>query len=385
MQDYDDSINLLEELDNVSKIHFLQRDDIDGLMLEFGKRIIATMHIERVNVWLFNAEKDALISIGEYDIRTRSFGKDSVLTRTDFPEYFEALSENRIIVAPNVYSSPHTAEFTEKYSRPNNIISLMDVPLRIAGELVGVICFEKCGEKERWFTEKDQAFALSVSLVLASNLEARHRRAAQHKLAQALAEKELLVQEINHRVKNNFSILISLLRLSRRQGRSNTDAILEEYEQRIFSMLKIQELLYQTKNYTSVNLPDYVKELVAEFRSSHPEIAPSIKTSIEAGEFHIPSRTAINLGLITTEVFLNSVKHAWGKTDSYALDISIQEQAGKYKLSIGGNGNRFDFEEGLKNSSMGLHLVKSLSEDLDIELKFPSKTNPWYEFYFTRA
>ena len=54
MENIDYSINLLEELDNISKIHILERDDIDGMMIEFAKRIVKTMHIERMSVWLFN-------------------------------------------------------------------------------------------------------------------------------------------------------------------------------------------------------------------------------------------------------------------------------------------------------------------------------------------
>ncbi|HXB39424.1 MAG TPA: histidine kinase dimerization/phosphoacceptor domain -containing protein [Bacteroidia bacterium] len=380
----DESINLLDELDNASKIHILDRDDIDALMLEFARRIVATLKIERVNVWLFNPEKDSIISIGEYDLRSHHFSKNSMLHKKDFPSYFEAISKNRIILAPNIHTNSATREFTEAYSKPNDIISLMDVPLRMEGQLIGVICFEKTGKTERIFNEKEQTFALSISMVLASNLEARHRRAAQFKLESVIKEKELLIQEINHRVKNNFSILISLLRLSRQQGRTtDPKAILEEYEQRIFSMLKIQELLYQTKNYTSVNLSDYITELVNEFKRSHPEIAPLIQTAISSLNNQLPSKIAIHLGLIITEIFLNSVKHAHGKIKNYKMDISLAENSGSIKLKIGDNGKGFDFNYNLKKNSLGLHLIKSLSEDMDIKSQFPSEGNNFYEFTFS--
>lgn len=380
----DDSINLLEELDNVSRIHVLDRDDIDQLMIEFARRILVTLKIERVNVWVFNQERDAIISIGEYDSRTHKFSKNSVLYKKDFPAYFEAIKENRIILAPNIHTHPATFQFTDSYSKPNDILSLMDVPLRMEGELIGVICFEKTGKTQRIFSEKEQTFALSISTVLASNLEARHRRAAQHKLESALKEKDLLIQEINHRVKNNFSILISLLRLSRAQGKTTSpELLLEEYEQRIFSMLKIHELLYQTKNYTSVNLSDYVNELLKEFKNSHPEVAPHLHTEINHREGDIHSKTAIHLGLVITEVLLNAVKHSFGKSNDFSLSITMKEVArGKMTLSISGPGNNFDFASSLQNSSMGLHLVKSLCEDMNLECEYPSAGKPVYAFTF---
>ncbi len=330
----DDSIDLLEELDNVSQIHLLDRDDIDSLMLEFGRRIVKALKIERINVWLFNNKNDALISIGEYDARDKKFGKNSVLKQKKFPEYFEAIQKNKILLIPNVYESPLTQEFTEVYSIPHNLISLMDIPLRIAGELVGVICFEKTGKTEKNFGVEEQSFALSVSLVLASNLEARYRRAAQSRLDKVLKEKDLLIQEINHRVKNNFSILISLLRLSKDQGKTLDPALIfTEYEQRIFSMLKIQELLYQTDNYVSINLTDYANELVHEFKSSHPEVAENIRQDIEPLDHHLASKSALHLGLIITEIFLNYLKYSYSLSSKNEFIISIHKTEDKKSLS----------------------------------------------------
>ncbi len=383
----DESINLLEELDNVSKIHILERDDIDALILEFAKRIVITLRIERLNIWLFNVERDALVSIAEFDSRTALFSKNSTILRNDYPLYFEAISENKIILAPNVYNHPATSQFSETYLKPNDIISVMDVPLRMEGQLIGVICFEKTGETERNFSETERTFGLSLSTVLASNLEARHRRAAQYKLEAAIKEKELLIQEINHRVKNNFSILISLLRLSRQQGRTTDPAtILEEYEQRVFSMLKIQELLYQTKNYTSVNLCDYINELVNEFKRSHPEIASCVNTSVAALSSQLPSKIAINLGLVLTEIFLNSVKHAHGKVKNYELTLTLTEKpANHIILKVGDSGDGFDFNENLRKDNLGLHLIKSLAEDMEMKSKYPAAGSNFYEFSFTNS
>lgn len=378
----DDSIDLLEELDNVSQIHMLDRDDIDSLMLEFGRRIVKALKIERINVWLFNAKNDALISIGEYDERDKTFGKNSVLKQKKFPDYFEAIQQNKILLIPNVYESPLTRQFTDVYSIPHNIMSLMDIPLRIAGELVGVICFEKTGKTEKNFSVEEQSFALSVSLVLASNLEARYRRAAQSRLDKVLKEKDLLIQEINHRVKNNFSILISLLRLSKDQGKTIDPALIfEEYEQRIFSMLKIQELLYQTDNYVSINLTDYATELVNEFKSSHPEVSENIKQNIEPLEHQLPSKSALHLGLIITEIFLNYLKYSFAVNSKHEFVVSIRRSSeSEIIIRIGDNGKGFNFNEKLKSNSLGLPLIKDLSHDIGVTAQFPNPANNYYEF-----
>ncbi len=377
----DSSINLLEEIDSASQIHILQRDDIDALMLEFATRITATLKIERMSVWLFNDKRDAIISMGEYDTRTKKLLKENILLQKDFPNYFYALEKNKIILAPEILNDSKTIELAESYSKPNHIISLMDIPLRIMGELVGVMCFEKTGDEQRNFTEKEQTFAFSLSVVFSSNLEARHRRAAQHKLEAAIKEKELLIKEINHRVKNNFTILISLLRLSKNQGRS-TDAkiLMEEYEQRIMSMLKIHDLLFQTDNYIKIPVARYLTELVNEFRNSHPEFRDKIKSKIDDEELYLDSSTAINLGLVITEIFLNAVKYAFLKEKNVEFFIELEKsKENNFSIHIGNTGPGFDFENSSSEDTLGLSLIKDLSQEICESVSFPNEKNSFYD------
>ena len=92
-----DSIDLLSEIDSISKVHSLNRDDIDALMVEFAKRILASLKIERMSVWLLNESRDTLISMGEYSLTTRTFTKNNKLERNKYPTYFKAVSENQIL------------------------------------------------------------------------------------------------------------------------------------------------------------------------------------------------------------------------------------------------------------------------------------------------
>src|SRR5690606_27003642 len=134
------------------------------------------------------------------------FSKDSVLPYSEYKIYTENLFTNKIITSKNVLNDERLIELKETYSIPNNVISLMDIPLRMEGEIIGVLCFEKTGEKEREFSKTDQFFALSISNVFTSTLEARKRRTIQHALDNELVQKELYLKEIKHRIKNNLSV-----------------------------------------------------------------------------------------------------------------------------------------------------------------------------------
>lgn len=378
----DDKVDLLEELDNISKIHLLQRDDIDELMMQFSTRIVKTLRIERMSAWLLDKNNTSLISIGEYDTRTKLMKRETILKIQDYPLYFEGLIQNKIIIAPNIYTHELTREFTKVYSIPNEIISLLDIPLRINGKLIGVMCFEKTGIKEKLFTSSEQSFAFSCATVFASTMEARKRRAVQTQLDQALAEKDMLMREMNHRINNNFGILISLIRLKKTEpiGGELND-FLNEYEQRIQSIKKIHDLLIQTNSYTTVNLSDYMSELLAEFKNSYPEISEQLTDVIEFSNLEVASKIAMNLGLITSEILINSLKYSLHKSERNEVQLAFKISASNnLELTISDSGAKFDFDAPEYNQKLGLSIIRELAENLGMQASFPNENNGTYQF-----
>lgn len=373
-------INLLEELDSVSSIHQLNRDDIDALMLACAQKASQLFEIERVNAWLLNKNKDAIISIGEYDTRTKKFNKNTVIPSKDCPNYFKSIIKNKIILVENVYTNSVTSELTDNYLRPNNIISLMDIPLRMNGELIGVLCLEKTGDTERVFSKDEQTFALGLGFLISSSLEARKRRAIQHDLEKLLEEKELLIKEINHRVKNNFSILISLLRLSKnKKGKKKTEEFINDFEQRINAMLKIHEMLNASESYSEVNISFYLYKIVSEFKETFTQLA--ITSEIEDSDTMMDSKKALHLGLIITEILLNAAKHETANGNHH-LEIIMTTHHNKNKLTIHLPGKAFNFNEKLKDETLGLSLIKDLAESIDATTHFPKENNGLYLFEF---
>lgn len=373
-------INLLEELDSVSSIHQLNRDDIDALMLACAQKASQLFEIERVNAWLLNKNKDAIISIGEYDTRTKKFNKNTIIPSKDCPNYFKSIIKNRIILVENVYTNSVTSELTDNYLRPNNIISLMDIPLRMNGELIGVLCLEKTGDAERVFSKDEQTFALGLGFLISSSLEARKRRAIQHDLEKLLEEKELLIKEINHRVKNNFSILISLLRLSKnKKGKKKTEEFINDFEQRINAMLKIHEMLNASESYSEVNISFYLYKIVSEFKETFTQLA--ITSEIEDSDTMMDSKKALHLGLIITEILLNAAKHETANGNHH-LEIIMTTHHNKNKLTIHLPGKAFNFNEKLKDETLGLSLIKDLAESIDATTHFPKENNGLYLFEF---
>lgn len=374
-------INLLDELSSAADIHALKPADIDAMMLDFAKRIARILRIERINVWVYTPDKQSMISIAEYDHRIDEFKKDSILHKSDFPIYFNLLNENKFIYIHDCFVDDSVAELKESYFVPNDVITLVDVPLRIGNEVFGVMCFEKTGRTIRNYREQNLNFIYSLAMVMASNLEARYRRGIQHKLDNSIKEKELLIQEINHRVKNNFAILLSLLRLNKSiVDENNIKVIFEEYEQRIHSMLKIHDLLLNRENYSEVDLSEYINELIEEYKKTYNQL--DFKISIQKLDSFCDTKKALNLGMIVTEIFLNTVKHARNETQKTMFHLELYQNNGITYLKIGDNGGGFEFTNYDNLKTIGLMLVRNLCESINAELIKPTEGNSNYEIRF---
>ncbi|MCB9195669.1 MAG: GAF domain-containing protein [Flavobacteriales bacterium] len=361
----DDSINLLEELNNISKIHTLSRDDIDNLMIEFARRVLTTLKLERMSVWIFNEDRTEIVSIGEYDLPTHQFTKDSHLKRENYPSYFKAISENKILLVENVHTNPQTIELDSDYSAPNNVISLMDIPMRLEGELIGVMCFEKTGQHERVFSKKEQVFALSIAIVFASNLEARYRRALQARLDEELKEKTILLNEIHHRVKNNLSVVSSLVHLQSYKAKDSFhESLFEECRTKIDSIASIHEIIYKTRSYSKIDLKLYFDRLLEELATFYSTEDSKITLHSDICKGSIELEQALPLALILNEVITNSYKHAFEDRDKGEIKVTLKMLDHVLVLEIKDDGIGIK-DHFITMKSLGMEIIDSLTEQLE--------------------
>jgi len=376
------NIDLLKEINSISKIHTLKRDDIDTMMVEFASRITYTLHIEKLSVWLLSSSDDNIVSMGEYDRITKEFKKGSILNKSKCPNYFNSISDNEILIVPNVYESEATKELSDSYFSPDNIISLMGIPLRIEGKLVGIMCFEKIGDEPRIFSEKDKLFALSVSLVFASNLEARQRRAVQHLLDDELKEKDVLIKEINHRVKNNLSVVVSLLNMQLSKAKDTFHKkLFEECQSKVEAIASIHRITQNAENFGLVNIQDFVERLTQDLLEFHASEEREILISQEIDSISITIDQAVPLALIINEVITNAYKHAFPENRDGLVTVKIKSIDGKVNTVISDNGIGFNFEN-IQSGSIGIDIIDGLCEQLDGEMKYDNSNGTTFTMSF---
>ena len=165
--------------------------------LETFSKIITSMSsqalgVERVSLWFFDSLHSGIICEALYLLGKNIHEKGFRLRAKDYPKYFEALEEDRVLAADDARTDPRTSEFTGQYLKPLGIFSIMDIPIRRHGKVIGVMCYEDITPRQ--WTQEDQNFAASVGHIITSALEVFECK----KAAEALKKSE---KELKNRVK----------------------------------------------------------------------------------------------------------------------------------------------------------------------------------------
>ena len=209
--------------------------------------------------------------------------------------------------------------------------------------------------------------------------EITDKKLVERKMKESLKEKEILLKEVHHRVKNNLQVISSILNLqSSYIEDENTLSILRESQNRIKSMSFIHESLYQTKNFSSINFTDYIVNLTKNLVHSYQITSGNIEFKYEVEKIDLELDQAIPCGLIANELVSNALKYAFPDNSKGQIKLILSENENEISLGIEDNGVGLPKDIDHENTNtLGLQLVMTLVEQLDgnIDLKSENGTN----------
>lgn len=196
------------------------------------------------------------------------------------------------------------------------------------------------------------------------------RKIMEDKIKTSLQEKEMLIRETYHRVKNNLMVISSLLDLQARYIEDiETQNIFRDSQNRARSMALIHEKLYQTTDLKWINFANYIKKLSMELFETYSGQSSIIKINFDLEDHELDTETSIPLGLIVNELISNGLKHAFPDGRNGTIKIKFYKDGGKYVLIISDNGIGFPEELDYKKSdSLGLRIVNSLVDQIHGEI-----------------
>lgn len=222
-------------------------------------------------------------------------------------------------------------------------------------------------------------------LYLEAQDEIIRRKKVESEIESSLKEKETLLKEIHHRVKNNMQVIISLMNLQSRYLDDDTaKEVLKESQNRVKSMANVHERLYQSTNLSSINFGEYIHSLASDLFRSYGS-NENIELEFRVKNIPLEIDSAIPCGLIINEILSNSFKHAFPGDMKGVIIIGFDLVDDNYILTISDNGAGFPEEFVLeKSNSLGMLLINTLVVQLDGDIKLDKRDGTSFKIVFPR-
>jgi PAS domain S-box-containing protein len=206
---------------------------------------------------------------------------------------------------------------------------------------------------------------------------------AEEKIQQSLKEKEILLQEVHHRVKNNLQIILSILNLQHAHiTDKKTLDLVRDIRSRVKAMSFIHELLYQTDDFSSINFSEYISSITNNLIYSYTQ-NQTVSLKLNVGSIFLDLDSAIPCGLIINEIITNALKYAFTNQEKGEINVSLTQKNEFIQLTIADNGKGLPDNIDFRNTeSLGMQLVVTLVQQLGGEIVLDNSNGAKYSISF---
>ncbi|MEG3225288.1 MAG: hypothetical protein BME94_07180 [Methanobacteriales archaeon Met13] len=230
----------------------------------------------------------------------------------------------------------------------------------------------KYGEEETWFSTSIQPMILKDGSVDSVQIIARdinELKKVQKQLEKTLEDKDMLMKEIYHRVKNNLMVISSLLNLQSRYIKDKeAKGMFKESQSRARSMALIHERLYRSTDLKRIDFGDYILNITKDLFQAYAADPSRINLQIDVEEVMLDINTSIPLGLIVNELISNSLKHAFPEGTEGYIKVKFYQKDDEYVLEVTDNGVGLPEDLDLsQTNSLGMQIINSLTEQVNGE------------------
>lgn len=212
------------------------------------------------------------------------------------------------------------------------------------------------------------------------------RKAAEEQVRKSLKEKEMLLAEVHHRVKNNLAVITGLLELQSYSAESESARrILKDSQMRVNSIAMVHEKLYQSEDFSEVDINQYFDELSQVIHKTMKKDGLDVDIELDIKPVKLPITQAIPCGLLLNEILTNSFKHAFKGRKIGQINVCLSQPEDKLLLRIKDDGIGLPKQKKQDiNTSMGMTLIKTLAKQLSANFTYRNEGGAIFEFEFEK-
>ena len=367
----------------LSKLH---SKDFDANIRKISEITAVALGIARTGIWLFNRDKTSLDCINRYYTSDFHHENGIKLPVKEYSNLINVLKCDEKISFSNTIKDENLKGFGENFMLKGVACSSLITRIHFHGDIAGFICIESAEAGKTEWSPEEYDFAVSVAGFISLILESEERFRAENEIKKSLKDKELLLREIHHRVKNNLQVISSLLYLqSKKLNDVKLNNVLLESQNRVKSMVMIHEKLYKSEDLASFNYAEYIKELSNSLFRSYNLDSGKISLEMHIGNIILDTDTAVHCGLIINELVSNSIKYAFPENSEGVISINFySENKGDFILIVGDNGVGLpkDFNPE-KSDTLGMMLIKILIEQINGTMDIQNNNGVTFTFKFS--
>ena len=299
-----------------------------------------------------------------------------------FSWWMNKLQKDKIINIQDVAKMPEAAKAEKEVLESQGIKSIIVLPVDIRGKLSGFIGLDDVAETKKWSKEEFKLMQTAANII-GNALERQH---TQDKIKASLKEKEVLLQEIHHRVKNNMQIVVSLLRLQSYTAKNKKlEDMFKVAQNRIRSMAIIHEKLYQSKDFARIDFALYIQSLTTHLMQIYQIDPKQITLKTDVKDVHLDINQGVPVGLLINELVSNALKHAFPKGKKGEISLKFYtDKKGKKTLIVSDNGIGFPEKVNIrKPETLGLQMIKDLTKQIGGKLDLDTKAGTKFTITFS--
>lgn len=351
----------------------LARSSLESKLKTIARISAQTLNVDQVHIWLL--EDGQLRCICSYDSGEYEKMVGDIVEIHKYPNYYKEIQNNRVIAIDDVYQDSRTDGLAESFMKSRDIRALLDNSIHMSGSPMGLVGHNVLHEPREW-RQDEIMFAEAIADQVAQVFADEERQAQEAEIRESLKEKEILLAEIHHRVKNNLAVVSSMMQLQayKAENPELTKKLMDSVL-RIKVMANIHDHLYQSNSFAKIDFSDNLQSLVGSVIDTM-QSETKIHTTFNCREVSLNVNQAIPTSLIVNEVITNSLKYAFpGREEGHvSVELGLRKKTVSLKIEDDGIGLPENFKK-IKGNSMGIKIIEVLTEQLDADYEYITTPN----------
>jgi PAS domain S-box-containing protein len=356
-------IKIIEALGKSGKV---RQGSIDEALTEILAGSIEAVAVSRVNVWLSDEKISEITCIGSYCLNNGEAhineSKGLKLSQNELPKYFKMLQSQEVIATDDVMNDPQTTELVETYLATHGISSMMDIPLRSNGQMIGVVCFEHTGPLRKWNVFEIK-FGVLIAQIISLLIEGYEKSKLLRKQLRFIKEKEELLIETNNRAKYIFGLMNMVLAVDEHLCKDDFHKnLFLEIKNNLLNLSGVHEIMIDEKDFTRINFEKKILRIFGYMQNLYPKMN-QVEIDVKVNNVNLHISQGMTLGLVINQLIQISYEQSFKNNPQGKINIALHISGNNCVLNYKDNGSDLT-EDQINGNLLELRLAEIFSDTL---------------------